>query len=195
MLQVVKVQAWWRMKRLSRHYVSTSSTLGPLKRFFFREWRRLYQLKKMADNSHMRGPFQAWSDAASEQRELKDAVDALIRRKIEQPRLTALSVAAYLKVGQVSDRERDFATERAYSMIRRLIMVKLFNHWRGEMRAQRIRWHEIHLILSRTVNKTNARLWLQVLTMPYCTILYYTVYAYQSHAPLPCASCFSRPFL
>ena len=100
LLTVVKIQSWWRMKALARRYVSTSSTLGPLKRFFFREWRRIHRVKKIAQNSHMRGPFQAWAEAAEEQRELKNAVDALIRRKIEQPRLSALSVAAYLKVGQ-----------------------------------------------------------------------------------------------
>ena len=160
LMQIVRLQAWWRMMFLKKKFVSTASRLRPLQGMYFRGWRKVYGMKKIYEASVMRPVFKAWNAAAQEQNDLKDAVDALIRRKIQQPTLTALSVSAYLQMG-LARAERDFVTERAYSMIRRLIMVKLFTHWRGEIRQQRIRWHGVHLILSRMMNKTNARLWLQ----------------------------------
>ena len=160
LMQIVRLQAWWRMMFLKKKFVSTASRLRPLQGLYFRGWRRVYGMKKIYEASVMRPVFKAWNGAAQEQIDLKDAVDALIRRKIQQPTLTALSVSAYLQMG-LAKVERDFVTERAYSMIRRLIMVKLFTHWRGEIRQQRIRWHEVHLILTRMMNKTNSRLWLQ----------------------------------
>ena len=142
LMQIVRLQAWWRMMFLKKKFVSTASRLRPLQGLYFRGWRRVYGMKKIYEASVMRPVFKAWNGAAQEQNDLKDAVDALIRRKIQQPTLTALSVSAYLQMG-LAKVERDFVTERAYSMIRRLIMVKLFTHWRGEIRQQRIRWHEV----------------------------------------------------
>ena len=61
LMQIVRLQAWWRMMFLKKKFVSTASRLRPLQGLYFRGWRRVYGMKKIYEASVMRPVFKAWN--------------------------------------------------------------------------------------------------------------------------------------
>jgi hypothetical protein len=158
MRMLTRLQAWWRMMTFKMEFKAFRNGRLAVKRKFFVGWRQYWAAEHMFLFHTLGKPFEAWAGEVESAKQLKEIVRQFFNLCVKRLRLTPQAVMAYFAPPTDDSVE---ISETDGMKIRRLILSKLFEGWKAEVRELRGMRFKASQILARTVRRSKGPMWVK----------------------------------
>jgi len=160
-IKATRIQAWYRMIKVRKQYLSRYNGKLMLKNKFFIAWRQYSRCSVLFYEQVVGKPFRAWHGEVTDGKRLQVLVKEFFKLCIQRLKLTPQAVFAYFSPSQWGN----VLSETDQNKIRRLILIKLFQGWQVEARRLRVRRFKGSQILSRMMRRTKGPLWIKEINL------------------------------
>ena len=129
-----RLQSWWRMMTFKMEFKAFRNARLAIKRKFYTGWKQYWQAEHMFLYHRLGKPFDAWASETLNSKQLKIIVKEFFNLCVKRLKLAPQAVMAYFAPPgddtiQISETDG--------MKIRRLILSKLFEGWKAEVRELR----------------------------------------------------------
>ena len=153
-----RLQSWWRMMTFKMEFREFRNARLAIKRKFYNGWKQYWQAEHMFLYHSLGKPFEAWAAETDNAKQLKIIVKEFFNLCVKRLRLTPQAVMAYFAPPGEDSVE---ISEIDGMKIRRLILSKLFEGWKAEVRELRGQRFKASQILARTVRRSKGPMWVK----------------------------------
>ncbi len=160
-LKATRIQAWYRMIKVRKQYLSRYNGKLILKNKIFKAWRQYAKSSLLFYEQIVGKPFRAWHGEVIDGKRLQVLVKEFFKLCIQRLKLTPQAVFAYFSPSQWGN----VLSETDQNKIRRLILMKLFHGWQVEARRLRVRRFRGSQILSRMMRRSKGPLWIKEINL------------------------------
>ena len=160
-LKVTRIQAWYRMIKVRKQYLSRYNGKLILKSKVFKVWKQYAKCSLLFYEQVVGKPFRAWQGEIIDGKRLQVLVKEFFQLCIQRLKLTPQAVFAYFSPSQWGN----VLSETDQNKIRRLILIKLFHGWQVEVRRLRVRRFHGSQILSRMMRRSKGPLWVKEINL------------------------------
>ena len=158
---IIKLQSWWRMHREMMRYEVWRAERRKIKRLYYAAWKRQVKAEKSYLYQVLGKPFEAWATEVQDAKNLRVLVRDFFLLCIKRLKLTPQAVMAYF-----SPQEWGASiSEGDQNKIRRLVLSKLYQGWRSEVRFLRNNRFKASQILTRVMRRSKGPLWVKETTL------------------------------
>ena len=158
MRMLTRLQAWWRMMTFKMEFRAFRNARLAIKRKFFNGWRQYWAAEHMYLFHTLGKPFEAWAGETESAKQLKQIVTQFFELCVRRLRLTPQAVMCYFAPPGENSVQ---ISETDGMKIRRLILSKLFEGWKAEVRELRGMRFKASQILARTVRRSKGPMWVK----------------------------------
>ena len=139
-IEVNRIQAWWRMLRIRRHFHQFRAEQLAFIGLWFHAWRyEIHMVERMRIFLICGKPFHAWKAETEELRRLARLGLEFFKISVRRSRLSAQAVTAFFDPG----RWEAHVNPADMHKIRRLILANIFNGWCNESKSLRTRRFQV----------------------------------------------------
>ena len=155
---LTRLQSWWRMMQFKIEFRAFRNERLAVKRKVYVAWKQYWKAEHMFLYQRLGKIFELWAAEVQNSKTLKEIVKSFYALCVKRLRLTPQAVMAYFAPqGEYSAAMSDMDKMK----IRRLILSKLFQGWRSEVRELRGMRHKATQILARTMRRSKGPMWVK----------------------------------